>query len=67
MQLSPEDVDTRWVVAETFEDIGRRDEAMAVLRGSPVGLITDFSRWPEMAELCKDPQFVELLATRQAH
>jgi serine/threonine-protein kinase len=67
MQLSPEDVDTRWVVAETFEVIGRRDEAIAVLRGSPAGLIADFSRWPEMAELCEDPHFVELLVSHQAH
>jgi tetratricopeptide (TPR) repeat protein len=65
MQLSPEDVDTRWVVAETFDVVGKRDEALAVLRGSPAGLIADFGRWPEMAELCKDPRFVQLLASRQ--
>ncbi len=64
LQFSPDDADTRFVVAETYEVLGQRDAAIRVLSGSPAGVVADLSRWPEMADLRKDARFVELLASR---
>ena len=65
MQLSPNDPDTSWVAAVTYEALGQRENTLAVLKGSPEGVLADLSRWPDVADLHKDPRFLQLLASHQ--
>jgi eukaryotic-like serine/threonine-protein kinase len=64
LQQSPNDADTRWMAAVTYEALGRRDDTLSVLAKSPVGVIRDVSRWPDVADLRKDSRFLQLLASR---
>jgi eukaryotic-like serine/threonine-protein kinase len=60
---SPNDADTRWMAAITYEALSRRDNALSVLAASPFGVLADVSRWPDVADLCKDPLFLQLLSS----
>jgi serine/threonine protein kinase len=63
--LSPNEADVRWMAAITYEAVGRRQDTLAVLSASPPAVIGDVSRWPDVADLHDDPQFLQLLASRQ--
>ena len=65
LQLSPNDADTRWAAAVTYEALGQRENTLAVLNESPDGVLADLSRWPDVADLHKDPRFIQLLASHQ--
>jgi Flp pilus assembly protein TadD len=65
LQLSPQDADTRWTAALTYEVLGRRDITLGLVAGFPAELLADFSRRPEVEELRKDPRFMQLLVSRQ--
>jgi tetratricopeptide (TPR) repeat protein len=65
LQLSPNDADTRWAAAITYEALGQREDTLAVLNESPEGVLADLSHWPDVAELHKDPRFLQLLASHQ--
>jgi tetratricopeptide (TPR) repeat protein len=60
---SPNDSDTRWAAAITYESLGRRTDALSVLAASPLGVLQDVSRWPDVADLRHDSRFLELLAS----
>jgi len=62
LQLSPKDIDARWMAVAAYEALGRREDALAVLRDSPPGLAADVSRFPDLAGLAGDPRFLELMA-----
>ncbi|HUA19839.1 MAG TPA: protein kinase [Bryobacteraceae bacterium] len=66
LQLSPNDADTRWAAAITYEALGQRENTLAVLSASPPGVLADLSRWPDVADLHRDPRFLELLASHPA-
>lgn len=63
LQLSPNDADTRWMAALTYEALGRRDATLGVLAASPSELLADLSRWPDVADLHKDSRFLDLLVS----
>jgi eukaryotic-like serine/threonine-protein kinase len=65
LQLSPNDADTRWAAAITYEALGQRADTLAVLQASPEGVLADLSRWPDVADLHKDPRFLQLVASHQ--
>ena len=65
LQFSPDDADTRWAAAITYEALGQRDRTLAVLNASPEGVLADLSHWPDVADLHKDPRFLQLLASHQ--
>ncbi len=60
LQLTP-DTETRRLAAQTWEALGRREDTLAVLRTSPHDVLADLARYPDMAGLCADPRFQELL------
>jgi len=63
LQQSPNDSDTRWMAAITYEALGRRDDALSVLAASPPSVLADVSRWPDVADLQRDSRFLQLLAS----
>ena len=65
LRLSPEDADTRFIAALTYEALGRRQDTLAVLGASPRNVIADLGRWPEVDDLHRDPRFIQLLALHQ--
>lgn len=65
LALSPNDAETRWMAAITYEALGQRDDTLVVLAGSPPGVLADLSRWPDVADLHVDPRFLQLLASHQ--
>jgi serine/threonine protein kinase/tetratricopeptide (TPR) repeat protein len=65
LQQSPNDADTRWMAAITYEALGRRSDTLNILASSPVGVIADVNRWPDLADLHKDSRFLQLLAAHQ--
>jgi tetratricopeptide (TPR) repeat protein/TolB-like protein len=65
LQLSPNDADTVWFAAVTWEALGRRDETLKLLTTAPPGVLRDLSHWPDVADLAKDPRFINLLASGQ--
>lgn len=66
LQLSPSEAQTRWMAALTYEALGRRDDTLSVLAGSPEGVLRDIGRWPDVADLRKDSRFLQLLTSRAA-
>ncbi len=48
--------------AMTYEALGKRTETLSLLSQAPVEVVTDLSRWPDMADLVTDPRFVQMLA-----
>jgi eukaryotic-like serine/threonine-protein kinase len=54
LQLSPNDADTRFIAAITYEVLGRRNDTLSVLASSPGSVLKDLSRWPDVADLHKD-------------
>ncbi len=65
LQLSPTNADARWIAALTYESLGRRDASLAVLAASTPESVASINRWPEAADLRKDPRFQQMLTTRQ--
>jgi serine/threonine-protein kinase len=63
LQLAPKDADTQWFAAVTYEALGRRDDAIAVLASSPAEVVSDVSRWPDVADLRRDSRFMRLLGS----
>jgi hypothetical protein len=59
LQLSPADADTRRMAVRTYELLGRREDALNVLRGSPADVLFDVSRYPDLAGLRRDSRFNE--------
>jgi tetratricopeptide (TPR) repeat protein len=61
IQLSPSDDDTRSMAALTYEALGRRDNAIAVLNNSNPETRADLNRWPDVPGLRADVRFQRLL------
>jgi len=64
VQQSPNDADTVWWAALTYETLGRRSETLSVLAAMPRGPLAQLSHWPDVAELLQDSRFLQLLAAR---
>jgi Flp pilus assembly protein TadD len=64
LQAAPNDVDTRFIAVSTLEAIGRREETIALLESSPPALVADVSRFPDLADLAKDPRFIRIMRSQ---
>jgi tetratricopeptide (TPR) repeat protein/TolB-like protein len=66
LQLSPESNVTRGTAVWTYEALGQREDALAVLRSSSGDVVLDAAHWPDLADLHQDSRFQQLLASRKA-
>ena len=64
LDVPPKDAQTLWVVAVTYEALGKHDDTLKILAQSPDSVLADLSRWPDVADLHKDSHFQQLLANR---
>ena len=64
LQLSS-NANTQFMAAVTYEALGMRDATLAALGAASVDVLADLSRWPDVADLSKDPRFLKLLASNQ--
>ena len=66
LQQSPNDAETLSTAALTYEALGRRNDTLAVLAASPTAIVADLGRWPDVADLHRDPRFLKLLQSDSA-
>ena len=57
--------DARGMAVEVYEALGRRDDALAILRTSPDSVLLGAVRWPDLAGLHHDSRFQQLVASHQ--
>jgi hypothetical protein len=62
LSLSPEDANVRDMAVDVYEALGRRDDALAVLRASSDEVLMEAAHWPDLAGLHADPRFQQLVA-----
>ena len=65
LRLTPNDANTLWMAALTYEALELRDKTIAVLEKAPHGVLADLSRWPDVADLNKNRRFLQLLGSQQ--
>ena len=61
LQLGPHDNDTLRMAILTYEVLGRRPAALALLASAPPGLRADLARYPDLADLHRDSRFSSLI------
>jgi tetratricopeptide (TPR) repeat protein len=65
LRAAPSDLHTRWMVVFTLEALGRRDDTLALLKSSPKALLADIRRFPNLADLARDPRFVQIWSLKR--
>jgi tetratricopeptide (TPR) repeat protein len=60
LHSAADDSDTSWMAINTFEALGRRDDALGLLKTAPYAVTADTSRFPDLADLARDPRFLEI-------
>ncbi len=66
LQLAPRELNVIWLAVLTYETLGMRDKAIAVLRTAPPEMLGDLKRWPDVADLTADSRFIELTVAANA-
>ncbi len=62
---SPNDADVRFMAVATFEALDRRADSLEILGAVPYEELRDVKGWPGLADLSRDPRFIQLLASRK--
>ncbi len=62
LQLAPEDNEVRLTAALTYEVLHRRQDTLTLLSSTARPVLENLGRCPEVADLRRDPRFIELLA-----
>jgi tetratricopeptide (TPR) repeat protein len=65
LKQAPNDARVRFMAAATFEALGRREATLNLLSSFSSAELADVNRWPDMADLSRDPRLIQLLASRQ--
>jgi serine/threonine-protein kinase len=65
LSLAPDDYNARTMAVQVYETLGKRDQALDILRNSPDSVLLATQRWPELAGLVKDSRFQLLAASHQ--
>jgi serine/threonine protein kinase/Flp pilus assembly protein TadD len=62
LQVSSDDSDTCLMAVLTYEALGHREVTLSFLPSSPA-VLPQLNRYPELADLRRDPRFVQLLSS----
>ena len=62
LQVSSDDSDTCLMAVLTYEALGHRESTLSLLT-SPPAVLSQLNRYPELADLRRDPRFVQLLSS----
>jgi serine/threonine-protein kinase len=62
LQVSGDDSDVCLMAVLTFEELGRREQTLALLTRLPA-VLGQLNRYPELADLRRDPRFLQLLSS----
>jgi len=62
LQLSRDNSDTCLIAVLTYEALRHREDTLGLLTSSPA-VLPQLSRYPELADLRRDPRFVQLLSS----
>jgi Flp pilus assembly protein TadD len=65
VRFSPDGAEVRWMAVLTYEALGKRPDALAVLTSASPELLADLNRWPDLAPLQQDKNFTKLLISNQ--
>jgi eukaryotic-like serine/threonine-protein kinase len=65
MTFSPDGSSVRWMAVVTYEALGEHEATLSILGSASGELLADLNRWPDLADLHKDPRFIQLLASKQ--
>jgi tetratricopeptide (TPR) repeat protein len=65
LALPAVDEQVRRMAVLTYEALGRREEALSLLKDASLAAIMDIGGSPDMAELRRDPRFLELVDERK--
>ncbi len=63
LQLSGKAVNVRWMVAQTYETLGKRDLTLTLLRDAPASMFVLIKRSPDLADLRANTRFQQLLVS----
>jgi len=63
LTFSPNGLAIRWIAVVVYEALGKRDSTLAVLSSASPELLADLNRWPDLADLQRDPQFKQMLVS----
>ena len=61
LAMEPENTQALRNAAITYEILGQRDKALAVLRPAPPFLLRELNRQPDVKDLCRDPRFQAMM------
>jgi serine/threonine protein kinase/tetratricopeptide (TPR) repeat protein len=62
LQVSRDNSDTCLMAVLTYEALGHRDQTLGILANSPA-VLDQLNRYPELADLRRDPRFLQLLSS----
>ncbi len=62
IQVSKNDSDACILAVLTYEALGRREQSLGLLTSSPA-VLGQLKRYPELADLRRDPRFLQLLSS----
>jgi Flp pilus assembly protein TadD len=65
LALKPKDARVRFMAVATYEALGRREDALELLRTFSSTELADVRRWPDMADLSRDSRFLQLIHPSQ--
>jgi tetratricopeptide (TPR) repeat protein len=64
MTFSPDGSSVRWMAVLTYGALGEDEAALSILGSASPELLADLNRWPDLAELQRDPRFIQLLVSK---
>jgi hypothetical protein len=66
LHFQPDDNDTQWWAALTYEALGKRDATLKLASRLPRGILEELARWRELSGLHSDPRFIDLVIQARA-
>jgi tetratricopeptide (TPR) repeat protein len=63
LQISAGAVNVRWMVALTYEALGKHERTLGIIQDAPMSMLDRLNRFPDLVELRADKTFQQLLTS----